>query len=102
MREHIRTEFDSKVREHISAVRTFSDTGKGDTELVQTRGPSYGYIVGNAEAAVREFYAYVDKFHPEFSRYARNLVDRAYTSGEDKKYNRSEAQTKYYEEQSQE
>lgn len=102
MREHVRNEFETKVREYIDAVKTFSDTGKGDTELIQTRGPNFGYVMGNAEAAVREFYAYVDKFHPEFSRYARNLVDRAYTSGENKKYRRTKAQTKYYEEQSQE
>lgn len=99
IREGIRQEFEKSegALEAIHELRTFSDTGHGDKELIQTRSPQWGYVTGNATAKTRQFLAWVDKFFPEHSRYARSLVDHAHGAGVDKRFKRTKAQQKYYE-----
>lgn len=104
IREGVRGEFEKPdgLLEAIQEYVTFRDTGHGNTELIQSRSPQWGYVIGNVRGRTREFKAWVKEFHPEMNNYATSLIKRAYQAGQDKRYNRSKPQQKYYEEQTQE
>lgn len=99
IREGVRQEFEKQggVLEAIQEFVTFRDTGHGDKELVQSRAPQWGYVLGNVEGRVREFKAWIREFHPEMENYATSLITKAFRAGEDKRFNRSKAQQQYYE-----
>ena len=99
VREAVRDHFEKNVLPAINEYVTFRDTGAGDKELIRSRAPQWGYIIGNFEKSSRNFKAWLEKFHPEMQQYGRSLIKHAVNAGEDKKYNRTKAQQKYYEEQ---
>lgn len=100
IREAVRDYFEKQVLPAINEYVTFRDTGAGDKELIQSRSPQWGHIIGNFEAASRNFKAWLEEFHPEMRQYGQSLIKHAVNAGEDKRYSRTKAQQKYYEEQS--
>ena len=97
IRQAVRETFEKDLLPYINEYVTFRDTGKGDKEIMQSRTESWGYLLGNTRAATRRFYGWILESHPEMYKYAKTLVKGAYEAGQDKKYNRSKPQQKYYE-----